>query len=336
MKLKSFLLLVVFVAGLVLADTTEVINVVLIGATGNLAQKYLWQSLRNIEHKQEASAALKIWPAGTRAGMQGTIDTILAANVTYAPSGSKQTFLATVGAYHKLSEPSDYTQLNAAIAESNKGKREVGRVVYMSVPPKFFGGIAGEIHTHLRPTEAKAWLKVVVEKPFGVDMTSAHKLSNALFASLQTEEVLLVDHYMGKDMLNGIRDFRVTNPEYLSSSFYKDIARVEVQMVETEDCAGRTGFYSEVGVLRDTMQNHLMMMLSLFIMDMDASVPESKRRNLALQDLESLTVKQLAQYSSYAAQEKQDHVDYHGSPLEKVSGIPTYGSLPSVILVCRF
>ena len=189
----------------------------LMGATGNLAQKYLWQSLRNIE---ASGASLMIWPAATRPNVQKLIDTILADNVTY-PHGDqdKERFLKVVGPYHRLTITEDYQLLNKAIEQHNQGLREVGRFVYLSVPPKFFGAISKEINLHLRPKDEKTWLKVIVEKPFGVDLNSALQLSRDLFSNLKEEEVLCVDHYMGKDGLHGIRDFRNANKDYISHSF---------------------------------------------------------------------------------------------------------------------
>lgn len=327
------LLVVLVVAAL--GCQAGVINVVLIGATGNLAQKYLWQSLRNIDYEGKTPAKLKIWPAGTRPGMQQAIDTILANNVTYLPADSQEQFTSkVVGAYHQLSSSEHFAKLNQAISQSNAGEEEVGRIVYLSVPPKFFGGIASEIHQHLRPAEnSTAYLKVIVEKPFGVDLSSALQLSRDLFQSLQEDEVLCVDHYMGKDTLRAIGPFRLANPDFVSHEFISKLDRVEVQMVETEDCQGRTSFYSEVGVMRDTMQNHLMMMLALFTMDLEKGEgeggnDESVRRAQAVQQLYGGRITRSAQYSSYKLHEEQDHLEYFGKAMEsKPSEVPTYAQV---------
>jgi hexose-6-phosphate dehydrogenase len=299
------------------------------GATGNLAQKYLWQSLRNIEAE---GVKLVVWPAATRPNVQKNIDTILKENVTY-PNGAsdEKRFLSVVAPYHRLAESDDYVRLNKDIAERSKGKVEVGRLIYLSVPPKVFGAIAKEINASLRPSD-KAWLKVIVEKPFGVDLNSALQLSRDLFSSLKNEEVLCVDHYMGKDGLSGIRDFHVMNPGYLSPSIIKRIEKVEIQMVETEDCKGRTSFYDEVGVIRDTMQNHLMMMLALFTMSEDKD-EEFVRRTEVFTNLEALSdsaaIQALGQYSDYITHIKEDYETYYSQKMEKVpnSKTPTYARI---------
>ena len=304
------------------------------GATGNLAQKYLWQSLRNIEFE---GVPLHVWPAATRPNMQKLVDTILKDNVTY-PNGKRdvERFAKGVAPYHRLAESVDYETLQKDIEANNKkNKKETGRVIYLSVPPKFFGAIAKEIHQHLRPKDG-AWLKVIVEKPFGVDLNSALQLSRDLFSSLKNEEVLCVDHYMGKDGVRGIREFRRKNPDYLSNSLIKKIERVEIQMVETEDCKGRTSFYDEVGVVRDTMQNHLMMMLSLFTMaadDNDKEEDESFRRTIAVTELEALNdvhaVEAFGQYVEYNKHIEEDYETYHSKKMASAasSTTPTYARI---------
>jgi len=102
-------------------------------------------------------------------------------------------------AHGRTGKPEQYTALSAQIAAdlATRGEREAGRLVYLSIPPKFYGSIATEINAHLRPAPG-AWLRVIVEKPFGVNTASARKLAAEIEAALGADEVLLVDHYMGK------------------------------------------------------------------------------------------------------------------------------------------
>jgi hexose-6-phosphate dehydrogenase len=329
-RMKVIIVLALILIHVVAHAAENVINVVLMGATGNLAQKYLWQSLRNIE---DEGSPITVWPAATRPNVQKLIDTILTDNVTYPKGASdKQKFLARVAPYQRLAEPADYIAVDAAIDKRNKGKKEVGRLFYLSVPPKAFAAIAKEINEHLRPDDG-AWLKVVVEKPFGVDLNSALELARDLFASLKEHEVLCVDHYMGKDGVRAIREFREANPMYLTHSFVKKIEKVEIQMVETEDCKGRTSFYDEVGVIRDTMQNHLMMMLSLLTMDENKQEEESLRRTMVVGELEALTdasaVQLLGQYEDYKKHIEEDYEAYYSKKMTTTpeSVTPTYAKV---------
>jgi len=106
------------------------------------------------------------------------------------------------------------------------------------------------------------------------------------------------------------------------------IKEVEVGMLETDDCKGRTGFYDEVGVVRDTVQNHLMMMLAVMAMDTSGAYPdEAGARKALLHQLETATldkVVRLGQYRSYNDHVNEDRARWGEPPLEGVSGTPTY------------
>ena len=112
-------------------------------------------------------------------------------------------------------------------------------------------------------------MKVVLEKPFGSDVDTARDLSNSLTEHLKEDEIYRIDHYLGKLGVQSLYDFRVKNrnvyEQYLNNKY---VERVEVVMKETEDCAGRTKFYNQYGVIRDVLQNHLTEMAALIAMDL--------------------------------------------------------------------
>ena len=305
------------------------LNVVLMGATGNLAQKYLWTSLSNIrERGVQTAARLTVWPAATKPSAQSepVVRRILRENATYSSDASRAAFLDRVAPYTQLAQPDDYSALSRAIAERLRAEdsREAGRLVYLSVPPKFFGGIAQAINERLRPSDAGAWLKVIVEKPFGVDLASAQQLSRELFSHLRADEVLLIDHYCGKATLSALRDFYRANPHYPAQVLTGERVReIRVHMVETEDVRGRTGFYDDVGVVRDTMQNHLMIMLQLAAMDVGNGKSEEENRLAVLRAIPSgeHVLERLGQYADYNAHLAEDG-NARGDGAESLT--PTY------------
>jgi len=163
----------------------------------------------------------------------------------------------------------------------------------------------------------EAWLRVVVEKPFGTNLASATALAEEMFSSLAESEILLVDHYMGKAGVKAIREFRDRNRHYEHWLRVERLRHVEIAMLETEDTAGRTAFYDEVGVVRDTMQNHLMMMMALLTMelgpkfaDRSEAVNEAGRRLELLKLVKTVSLKDvesLGQYDEYNAHVIADH-----------------------------
>ena len=292
------------------------VSVILVGATGNLAKKYLWQGLFNIH--LEKKHRVYVFPGATKSAEIGQplLDEVLEGNITASFPSAKSAFIKDrVHAYSQMRSSSTYAELGNAINDWAKtsGENEIGRLIYLSVPPKFYGSIAREIDTHLRPKDVSGgdgpWLRVIVEKPFGTDLASAQKLADELDSSLTPQEVLLVDHYMGKPGVTALRDFRLANPAYekslKSAAAGGQVKEVEIVMTETEDCDGRTGFYNDVGVVRDVMQNHLTMMAALLTMKMPfnpqtALLDERKERLDAIANLGKATASSAAEYGQYA------------------------------------
>ena len=124
-----------------------------------------------------------------------------------------------------------------------------------------------------------------VEKPFGGDVQSASKLAAEVSGVLAPGESFLVDHYLGKGSVRAIAEFRRVNVEaqtLLGRSWHPlrsvdsrgsslGIERVEAAMAESVDCAGRTRFYDDYGVVRDVMQNHVSQMMALTLCGLDGT-----------------------------------------------------------------
>jgi len=325
--------------GLLLAltvDGTQRVNVVLMGATGNLAEKYLWQGLFNIhsvglaDDLQDDDTQLFVYPAATKSVKDNSpiLDRIIQNNITWGNvPGAAASFLARTWEYVQLREPEHYQSLASTIEKNQRedGEQEAGRLVYLSVPPKFFGSISALINQHLRPKNPNAWLRVIVEKPFGVDTESAKQLSNDMYQSLSNDEILLVDHYMGKVGMHSIRHFVHAHSDLFES---RKVRKIEAAMLETDDCKGRTGFYDEVGVVRDTLQNHVTQMVALLGMNAKQSqLDEPTARKELLESLSHATldrVVKIAQYSSYNSHVNEDRRRWNEDELETPSQTLTY------------
>jgi glucose-6-phosphate 1-dehydrogenase len=239
--------------------------VVLVGATGNLAGKYLWQALFDF---QREGIVGHIYGGATRKPEEGSLTVAKMLNEKVkCPSDSDVDCAAALtsfkqeATYVQLKKEPHYEALGELLAESGHAKG--GLLVYLSVSPDYYGAIAGYISRHFGAATSASWLRVVVEKPFGRDASSAKALSESIEASLKPEQVCKVDHYLGKQAVLGIGAFRAANPAYEPLLDAAHVAAVEVVMQETEDCEGRTWFYENYGALRDVHQNHLSEMLAL-------------------------------------------------------------------------
>lgn len=312
----------------------NIVNIVLLGATGNLAEKYLWQSLFNIQRDVVGvDTDLRIYPAASsdEDSALPKLTKIYKHNITLE-SGSKKEkealfyFLAdNVADYQQLRSLNHYETLNKRITDDMKDCNcvEVSRIFYLSVPPRFFSSIATNLEKANLVDESLT--QVIVEKPFGKDLSSAQDLAAILYQHLPEKSIKLVDHYMGKEGLSALRDFRLNN------KYPSKVKSVEVSMFEKETIQGRSWFYDGVGVLRDTMQNHLMMMLALFGADLK-SEGELKGRLMffkALEKTNKQSIKYFGQYEGYKTHLAED--DISKRQIEK-SLTPTYTTLQLAVL----
>ncbi|NXV77025.1 G6PE protein, partial [Atlantisia rogersi] len=339
--LRRVLCTVLFVGALPsLAEASQGhISVVLLGATGDLAKKYLWQGLFRLYMDQVSNghsftfhgAALTALEPGQR--LMFDVLKKLACPPDEPPNRCavlKDQFLK-LSQYHQLKTAENYTALSREIETllRQEGLKEAGRIFYFSVPPFAYTEIARHINSSCRPPPG-AWLRVVLEKPFGHDLESAQQLAAELTSFFREEEMYRVDHYLGKQAVAHILPFRDQNRQFLDPIWNRHhVERVEIVLKETVDAKGRTSFYEQYGVIRDVLQNHLTEALMFLTMELPANVSKAEEvlqcKLQAFQSLRGLEKNSavLGQYQAYASQvqeELQKAQDY-------ISTTPTFAGV---------
>ena len=139
---------------------------------------------------------------------------------------------------------------------------------YLSIPPRFFGDVIGQLKEHHLAEEREgSWRRVVVEKPFGSDLATAQQLNDALSAVFPPKSVFRIDHYLGKETVQNILAMRFANNlfEPIWNSNYVD--HVQITMAEDIGIGGRAGYYDGIGAARDVIQNHLLQLMALVAME---------------------------------------------------------------------
>jgi glucose-6-phosphate 1-dehydrogenase len=131
----------------------------------------------------------------------------------------------------------------------------------------------------------KPWVRIIVEKPFGSDLSSAVTLDTLLGESFKEEQIYRIDHYLAKETVQAIYAFRFDNILF-GDIWNKDhIERVEIFAYEDEkkdSIESRKAFYDGVGALKDFGQNHLLELLSLILMQKPSEGDVRKERARAL------------------------------------------------------
>ena len=182
------------------------------------------------------------------------------------------------------------------------------KLFYLAVPPEHYATILKHLaEGGLTCTcgESGGWTRVLVEKPFGHDAETSSMLDETLGELFAEEQIYRIDHYLAKEMLQGILNFRFANNLLETSWDRSAIESIEVVLHETLGVEHRGWFYDGVGALRDVGQNHLLQMLALVTMEQPESCTADAIRDSrakAVRDvLRPMTIEQVA-LNTYRAQ----------------------------------
>ncbi|MEV0492586.1 glucose-6-phosphate dehydrogenase [Streptomyces atratus] len=134
---------------------------------------------------------------------------------------------------------------------------------YLEVPPSLFGPIV----ERLASAGLTEGARVAVEKPFGHDLASARQLNALLREVLAEDQILRVDHFLGKEPVIELEYLRFANLALANLWDRGSICCAQITMAENFGVEDRGSFYDPVGALRDVVQNHLLQVLALVAMD---------------------------------------------------------------------
>ncbi|KAF9909715.1 Glucose-6-phosphate 1-dehydrogenase [Linnemannia zychae] len=174
-------------------------------------------------------------------------------------------------------QDSGFQALEHELQRVEKETKTNDRLFYMALPPSVFIPVANGLKKNCYTL--KGINRLIVEKPFGMDLESSRTLSKALGALYREDEIYRIDHYLGKEMVKNIMILRFTNQIFGSCWDRDHISNVQITFKEKIGTEGRGGYFDEFGIMRDVMQNHLFQILSLIAMESPASLNAEDIRN---------------------------------------------------------
>jgi glucose-6-phosphate 1-dehydrogenase len=166
-------------------------------------------------------------------------------------------------------DPSTYSRLKAELAKVSRA-HNIGDncLFYLATPPNLFAHVARLLgESGLGKEESGNWRRLIVEKPFGVDLQSACALNKELLGAFSERQIYRIDHYLGKETVQNIMVLRFANGMFEPIWNRHHVDHVQITVAETVSVESRGKFYDSTGALRDMVPNHLFQLLALTAME---------------------------------------------------------------------
>ncbi len=308
------------------------------GATGDLSMRYVMPTLLHMEAEHLFPENFSVLAAGRRDISTKDFFELLkgSGNLPDVDEAAIERFQKRVQYVSaSFEDPQSFQKLQDLIGDKAGDEHGVGhecfsRFFYFAVAPKYFAegarllheyGLVGACSEHGRS------VRLMIEKPFGSDLTSAKELDASLLQHFSEEQIYRTDHYLGKETVQNLLVLRFAN-EFLEPVWNANyVDHIEISMLETEGVGKRASTYDPIGALRDVVQNHLLQLLAFVAMERpeknDADSLRSAKAEV-LKAMEPFTPETIAgnvvrgQYSSGEenGEYQQSYAEDNGAPSE--------------------
>ncbi|MCD9125596.1 glucose-6-phosphate dehydrogenase [Luteimonas fraxinea] len=252
-------------------------SLLLFGATGDLAQRYLFPSLLHLLRDRLLPDEFRVIAIARSEHDDASFHDWLRERL----GDDYDTSLVDELLRRIQYVPVDLSDADAMAASLSRFADRPA-VSYLSTPPNLFASAC-------RGLKAAGLLeapsRLVLEKPIGHDLASAQEIDATLKSALDESRIFRIDHYLGKAPVQNLLALRLGNTLLEATWERRWIESVDIIVAETAGVDGREGYYADYGALRDMVQNHMLQLLALIAMEPPAamdtdSIRDEKRKVL--------------------------------------------------------
>jgi glucose-6-phosphate 1-dehydrogenase len=200
-----------------------------------------------------------------------------------------------------------------------EGGTSANRLFYLAIKPELFlQALANLAHRGLLRHRGRRAPRrsVVIEKPFGTDLASAQELNRALHEWLHEEQILRIDHYLGKETVQNLIGFRFHNAIFEPLWNREHVELVQITVAEQIGVEhGRASYYEGAGAVRDMLQNHILQILALIASEPPSSMDPETVRDQKVAVLKSLRIADRAETSRWSVRARYGAGAIDGQPV---------------------
>ena len=251
-------------------QTADPTNIVIFGVTGDLSKRKLMPALVRmlccgLVHTDSKILGVvnnrseEVWHKLVYQGMQEFSPEIVADEDKWEKFKSR--LIMVPG---DLGDETTYQRVADALVTLD-GKKNA--MFYCAIPPEWYGTVTRGLDKAGLASEEDGYRRLVIEKPFGHNLTSAQELNKELQSVFHESQIYRIDHYLGKESVQNLLVFRFANSimEPLWNRNYID--HIQISTSETLGIEYRAKYYEKSGALRDMIQSHIMQMMTLVAME---------------------------------------------------------------------
>ncbi|MGH3850847.1 MAG: glucose-6-phosphate dehydrogenase, partial [Pseudonocardiaceae bacterium] len=189
--------------------------------------------------------------------------------------------------------PDTFARLRSVLEELDRERgTSQNRLYYLATPPGTFPLVVQGLSAAglTRPEQDKAFVRIVIEKPYGHDGASAAALDAVVHEAFDESQVYRIDHYLGKETVQNVLALRFANAIFEPIWNRRYINHVQITVAESIGVGHRGSFYEQAGALRDIVQNHVLQVLALTLMEPPATFDADGIRDEKVKALQAVDV----------------------------------------------
>ncbi|MDI6601522.1 MAG: glucose-6-phosphate dehydrogenase [Thermoanaerobacteraceae bacterium] len=268
---------------------------VIFGGTGDLTHRKLMPALYNLQLEGSLPKRFAVVSVARREKTdevyRGEIYESVKRYSRNRVDGENFKQLASRIHYYRLSfdYADGYIELKRYLEDMDGRHGTDGNILfYLAVSPENFEVVTTNLNASGLASSSTSWRRVMIEKPFGEDLTSAEYLNKCITTVFGEDNIYRIDHYLGKEMLQNMLAIRFANSLFEPLWNNRFIDNVQIISSETKGVENRGSYYEKAGALKDMMQNHMMQLLTLTAMEPPVDLSANSIRDEKLKVLKAI------------------------------------------------